>query len=45
MQLFEKVNDLSLNRHIQSGNRFITDDHLRFEDQRASNTDTLTLTA
>ena len=44
LQIFEKVDDLRLDRHIQRGNSFITDDQLWLEDQRPGNSDTLPLT-
>lgn len=41
----QQVDDLCLNRHIQSGNRLVADDKLRLDGQRAGNADALTLAA
>src|SRR5699024_7724093 len=41
LELLEKVQNLSLNRNVKSGNRLIADDELRVESQSTSDTDTL----
>ncbi|MNV37766.1 hypothetical protein D3C71_1292970 [compost metagenome] len=45
LQFLQQIDNLRLNRDVQRGNRFITNNQLRFQNQRTSNTDTLTLTA
>ena len=44
LQILHEIDDLSLNRYIQRGDRLITDDELRFDRECARNTDSLPLT-
>ena len=43
LQIFQKVDDLGLNRNVQCGNRLIADDQIGVQGQRAGQTDTLSL--
>ena len=45
LQLIEHIDDLRLNGYVQSRYRFIADDEVRIDRQRARNTDTLSLAA
>ena len=45
LKVHQQVQDLCLNGHIQSGHRLITDDKLRVQSQRSTDTDTLTPSA
>src|SRR5689334_18343648 len=45
LQLFEQVDDLCLDTHIQRRHRFITDDELRLDCQSSCDADALALTA
>src|ERR1700744_3686108 len=45
LQIHEQVQDLRLDRHVERGHRFISDEDLRIEDHRARDRDTLTLAA
>ena len=44
LKVFQKVNNLRLNGHIQCRNRLVTNNKLWFQRKRAGNTDTLALT-
>ena len=45
LEAHQQIDHLSLDRHIQSRNGFITDDKLRVHGQRPGNADSLTLSA
>ena len=45
LQVFEQVDDLSLNRNVQRRNRLVADDEARVNCQRPSDADSLTLPA
>ena len=45
LQIHQQIDDLRLNRHIQRGHRFVADDQLRIERQRARDADALALAA
>ena len=45
LQIPEEVDNLCLNRNIQSGNRLIADNKLRLDGKGSCDTDSLTLTA
>ena len=45
LQIHQQIDDLRLNRHIQSGNRLIAGDKLRIHGKRAANADTLSASA
>ena len=43
LKVFQHIDNLSLNRYIQRGDRFITDDELRIYRKSSCDTDTLSL--
>src|SRR5687768_12964158 len=45
LKIFQQVDDLRLNGHVQRGDRFVADDEFRLEGQRARDADTLALPA
>ena len=45
LNIFQKVDDLSLDRNVQSGDRFVTDDESGVDCQRTGDSDTLPLPA
>ena len=45
LQITQQVDNLRLNGYVKSGYSFVTDDHLRLNDQSSCDTDTLSLTA
>ncbi|MPN28210.1 hypothetical protein SDC9_175651 [bioreactor metagenome] len=45
LQLFQHIDDLRLNGHVQRGYRFVANDELRLHRERAGNTDALPLSA
>src|SRR5579859_4468769 len=44
-QLHEEIDDLRLDRHVERSDRFVTDQEIRLDRERASNANTLTLAA
>ena len=45
LQILEQIEYLRLDRHVERGNRFVADDQLRAQDQRAPDGDALALPA
>ena len=45
LQIFQKIDDLRLNTHVERGDGFVADDEPRRHDERTRDTDTLALTA
>ena len=45
LQIFKHVDNLRLNRNVQSRNRFVADDEFRVDGKRPCDSDTLTLAA
>ena len=43
LEVFEQIDDLRLNGHVQGGNGFVTDNELRIERKRPCNADALPL--
>ena len=45
LKIHQKIQNLSLNGNVESGNRFIADNKFRFEHQRTGNSNTLSTSA
>jgi hypothetical protein len=45
LQIFQQIEDLGANGNVKRRNRFVADDKLRIEDERAGNADALALSA
>ena len=45
LQVHQQIDDLRLDRHVQRGHRFVADDQLRTQRQRAGDADALALAA
>src|SRR3546814_21188272 len=45
LQVLQQVDDLSLHRHVESRNGLVADEIIRFQRERACNSDALTLTS
>ena len=45
LQVFEQIEDLRLDRHVERGYRFVADDQLRIERDRTGDPDPLPLSA